>query len=32
MGESQMERRRVLDEALWGVNSFYIGRIRDGTI
>ena len=31
MRESVMERRRVPDEAFWGVNGFSVGRIRDGT-
>ena len=32
MDESLMERRRVQDEAPRGVNCFYRGRIRDGTL
>ena len=33
MGETLTERRRVREEALWGVNRFSEGRIRkdDGT-
>jgi len=31
MDESLTERRRVQDEALRGVNCFYVGRICDGT-
>jgi len=31
MDESLMERRRVQEDALRGVNCFSEGRIRDGT-